>query len=227
MSAEPPGVLQPSGELMKGERKQDMKIALLALIWILWCFCHSALISLRVTGYVKRRLGDWFHYYRLAYNGFSLMTLIPVVLYAYSVRSEPLFAWEGYWRVLQALLLAASLFLFLAGARHYDGLSFLGLRQLRQHSSCMGLTETCGLDTRGILGVIRHPWYAGGMLVIWARDLDVSAIVTNVILTGYFVVGTVLEERKLSVEFPEAYGAYQHKVSMFFPYLWLRSKWHR
>jgi len=38
-------------------------------------------------------------------------------------------------------------------------------------------------------------------------------------------VGTVLEERKLSVEFSEAYKGYRQKVSMFFPWLWLKSKW--
>jgi protein-S-isoprenylcysteine O-methyltransferase Ste14 len=86
------------------------------------------------------------------------------------------------------------------------------------------MTETCGLNTRGILGVVRHPWYAGGMMIIWAGDLDVSAIVTNVILTGYFIVGTLLEERKLSVEFPDTYKDYQQKVSMFFPYQWLKAK---
>ncbi len=61
-------------------------------------------------------------------------------------------------------------------------------------------------------------------MIIWAKDLDVSAIVTNVILTGYFIVGTLLEERKLSAEFPETYKEYQQKVSMFFPYQWLKSK---
>jgi protein-S-isoprenylcysteine O-methyltransferase Ste14 len=202
-----------------------MKYAFLALIWIMWCFLHSALISRRVTGYVKQRLGDRFRYYRLAYNGFSLVTLIPVVLYGYSVQGEPLFSWEGHWKVLQVFLLAVSVFLFVAGGRYYDGLSFLGLRQLRSRSSCAGLTETCGLNTKGILGVVRHPWYAGGMMIIWARELDLSAIITNLILTGYFIVGTVLEERKLSVEFPEAYKEYQQKVSMFLPYQWLKSKW--
>jgi protein-S-isoprenylcysteine O-methyltransferase Ste14 len=202
-----------------------MKYALLALVWLLWCFFHSALISMRVTGYLKQRLGDRFRYYRLAYNGFSLATLIPVVLYGYSVQGEPLFSWEGYWRVVQVFLLAVSVFLFVAGGRYYDGLSFLGLRQLRSRSSCAGLTETCGLNTKGILGVVRHPWYAGGMMIIWAKDLDMSAIVTNVILTGYFIVGTLLEERKLSVEFPETYKEYQQKVSMFFPYQWLKAKW--
>jgi protein-S-isoprenylcysteine O-methyltransferase Ste14 len=180
---------------------------------------------MRVTGYLKQRLGDRFRYYRLAYNGFSLVTLIPVVLYGHSAQGEPLFSWEGYWKAGQALLLISSLFLFLAGGRYYDGMAFLGLRHLRNRSACAGMTETCGLNTRGILGVVRHPWYAGGMMIIWAGDLDVSAIVTNVILTGYFIVGTLLEERKLSVEFPETYKEYQQKVSMFFPYQWLKAKW--
>jgi protein-S-isoprenylcysteine O-methyltransferase Ste14 len=201
-----------------------MKYALLALIWLMWCFLHSALISLTVTGYLKHRLGDRFRYYRLVYNGFALVTLIPVFLYAHSVQTEPLFSWQGYWRIGQVLLLAASLFLFLAGGRNYDGLTFLGVRQIKERHSCMGLSETCGLDTRGILGVVRHPWYAGGMMIVWAGDLDVSAIITNLIITGYFIVGTLLEERKLSIEFPDAYKEYQQKVSMFFPYQWLKSK---
>jgi len=204
-----------------------MKYALLALTWMLWCFCHSVLISMRVTGYLKQRLGERFRFYRLAYNGFALVTLIPVVLYANSMEGEPLFSWEGYWRVVQVLLLAASVFLFVAGARHYDALSFLGLRQLRDRDSCVGLTESCGLNTSGILGVMRHPWYAGGMMIIWARDLNVSVIVTNVILTSYFILGTLLEERKLSNEFPVIYKGYQQRVSMFFPYRWLISKWDR
>jgi methanethiol S-methyltransferase len=202
-----------------------MKYALLALIWLMWCFLHSALISLTVSGYLKQRLGDRFRYYRLIYNGLALVTLIPVFLYAHSVQTEPLFSWEGYWRIGQVLLLAASLFLFLAGGRYYDGLAFLGLRQLRNRSACAGMTETCGLNTRGILGVVRHPWYAGGMMIVWVGDLDVSALVTNLILTGYFIVGTLLEERKLSIEFPEAYKEYQQRVSMFFPYQWLKAKW--
>ena len=202
-----------------------MEYALLALMWLVWCFLHSALISTRVTGYVKQRLGDRFRYYRLFYNGFALVTLIPVVFYAYRIGGDPLFSGEGFWRMGQGFLLALSLFLFLAGARHYDGRAFLGVRQLKKRDSCVGLTETCALDTRGILGVVRHPWYAGGIMILWARDLDLSAIITNLILTGYLVVGSFLEERRLSVEFPETYREYQKKVSMLFPYQWLKSKW--
>jgi len=202
-----------------------MKTLTMALLWLSWCVLHSALISLTVTAYLKRNLRDGFRYYRLVYNALALITLIPVALYAHSLQTQPLFSWQGPWRVGQGLLLAASLFLFMAGARHYDLLTFLGARQLKQRDSCLGLTETRALDTRGILGAVRHPWYTGGMMVIWARDLDLSAILTNLILTGYFIVGTLLEERKLSIEFPAIYKDYRQKVSIFFPYQWFKSKW--
>ncbi len=62
------------------------------------------------------------------------------------------------------------------------------------------------------------------MLLIWAGQMDVSTIIVNIILTAYLVIGTLLEERKLVREFGEEYRAYQKRVSMFIPFLWLRSK---
>lgn len=201
-----------------------MKFLILAFLWIAWCFVHSAMISLTVTEYFKDRLGDRFRYYRLVYNGLALATLAPVVMYSQTVQTVPLFTWEGPLRVIQILLLFISFLLFLSGARHYDALVFLGVRQLRQSHSCLGLGEDCGLDTTGILGLVRHPWYAGGILIVWAADLDVSAIITNLIITGYFILGAFLEERKLWIGFGRTYVEYQGRVSMFFPYKWLKSK---
>jgi len=126
--------------------------------------------------------------------------------------------------MLQIFLLLVSTFLFVSGARHYDALQFLGIRQLTQSDSCAVLTENCELNTTGILSIIRHPWYLGGMIIVWTRDLDLSAILTNAIITGYFVVGAFLEERKLSTELGNTYREYQSKVSMFFPYKWLKAR---
>ncbi|MFH1488992.1 MAG: hypothetical protein ABII06_08820 [Pseudomonadota bacterium] len=200
-----------------------MKYLYLALIWSAWCFLHSALISLRVKRYLKERLQDRFRYFRIAYNGIALFTLIPVVLYAYALQTHPLFVWQGYLRVPQFFLLCLSISLFVSGARRYDALAFLGVRQMKESNSCLGLTEDCTLDTSGVLGLVRHPWYAGGLVILWARGLDVSAIITNLILSGYLILGAFQEERKLSIEFPGAYREYQEKVSMFFPWKWLKS----
>lgn len=201
-----------------------MEYFLLALLWTTWCIVHSAMITMTVTNYLKSRLGSHFRFYRLFYNGLAMVTLIPVAVYSYSVQSEPVFRWGGYLRIFQVLLFLIAVLLFLAGIKHYDALQFLGIRQLKERTNQDGLTKSGGLNATGVLGMIRHPWYVGAIAFIWARQLDVSAIIVNMILTAHLIIGTYLEERKLLVEFGDAYRRYQKDVPMFVPYKWLRRR---
>jgi protein-S-isoprenylcysteine O-methyltransferase Ste14 len=201
-----------------------MKYWILSAIVSAWCFLHSAMISISVTEYLKRSLGPGFRYYRFCYNVFSVLTLVPVVLFAYSVRTQPIFSWDGYLRIVQVLLLGTSFWLFYLGARHYDARQLLGIKQIQEGTSDKAITDSGKLDTSGVLGMIRHPWYSAGMLLIWAGQMDVSSIIVNIILTAYLIIGTLLEERKLVREFGEEYRDYRKRVSMFIPFLWLRSK---
>ena len=201
-----------------------MKYVILALLISIWCLLHSALISVPVTEYLHRRLGRTFRFYRIFFNVISLLTLIPVIVYADSVGTEPIFRWEGYLRILQVLVLGTAGLLFFLGARRYDAGRFLGFKQMREENSSKGLTEAGVLDTSGVLGILRHPWYLASILLVWSRSLDVSAILVNVLLTCYLITGAFLEEKKLVREFGEDYRAYQKRVSMFLPYKWLKSK---
>ena len=201
-----------------------MNYFVLAIIWIIWCTVHSALISITLTNFLKRRLGSNFRFYRFFYNLVAITTLIPVGLYTYFMQSEPLFRWEGYWRICQFFLITAAVFLFVAGARHYNLLQTLGIHQIRKGSTHSVLTESGEVDTTGILGLSRHPWYAGVIGLIWARQLDTSALIVNLILTAYLIIGTILEERKLLIEFGDKYLIYQKNVSIFIPIKWLMSK---
>jgi protein-S-isoprenylcysteine O-methyltransferase Ste14 len=182
------------------------------------------MISLRATEYLKRRLGSGFRFYRLVFNLVATATIIPVILYGQSIRGAVVFRWEGFMIVFQVLLLGMAVLLFLAGARHYDMLQFLGLHQIRTGTSHSTLAETGKLDTTGILGITRHPWYLGTIMLIWARELDVSGLIANIILTIYLIVGTVLEERKLLTEFGEEYRWYQRRVSMLISFKYLKSR---
>ena len=189
----------------------------LTLLWITWCALHSVLISARVTQFLRRRFPNVFRYYRLLYNLFAVTSLAPVAAYTLSLRGPPLVAWQGAWKSVPVVLGAAALLFFWAGARRYDFMQFVGLRQIRGENGCSVLTEDCSLDTGGVLALVRHPWYTGGLLAVWARPLDLAAIVTNVLLCGYLVIGAYLEERKLKMLFGAAYEAYQRRVSMFLP----------
>ena len=204
----------------------EMKASYLysALAWAVWCAVHSALISIPVTEYLKKRLGDGFRFYRLFYNAFSLATVIPVLLYSISIPQQPIFRWEGSLGILQYLLLAVSIGLFILGGRHYSLFQFLGISQVKSLGVNPTLSENARFVATGIHRVIRHPWYLGGILIVWARDLGPSAILNNLVIDAYFVIGAVLEERKLIFEFGESYREYQRKVSMFLPYKWLKAK---
>jgi protein-S-isoprenylcysteine O-methyltransferase Ste14 len=175
------------------------------------------MISLRGTAFAERRLGGGYRYYRIIFNTVALATFLPIVLFEHRIDDPLLFGWPWPWSMARLALLAAAVLLFVLGGRRYDLPTFLGLRQIRRVSAPKSLAGGEGLDTSGILGRIRHPWYTGAMLVIWARPLDAAALVVNVILTVYLVVGTYLEERKLVAEFGEVYREYQRRVGMFLP----------
>lgn len=200
-----------------------MEYFILAVLWIIWCSIHSGIISVTATEYLKHQFGSRFRFYRLVFNIVAVTTIIPAILYGQSIQGHPVFRWKGLVVVFQVFLLIVAVLLFLAGARHYDMLQFLGLRQIRTGNSQSVLTETAKLETTGILGITRHPWYLGTIVLIWARGLDVSALITNVILTIYLIVGTFLEERKLLIEYGEEYRKYQEKVSMLIPFKYVRS----
>ncbi len=199
---------------------------LLALLWVAYCTTHSALISISVTSWLKRVLADQYRFFRLFFNFFSTATLVPLIMYSHSARfsSDPLFAWSGHWRVLRYSLVALGVVLFVAGARHYSMLRFLGIQQIRKESARSAMTESGDLDDSGVLGLVRHPWYLAVFVLLWTSDLNGAAITVNLVLSAYLVVGTLLEERKLVKEFGEQYRRYQERVSMFIPLKWLTAR---
>jgi protein-S-isoprenylcysteine O-methyltransferase Ste14 len=189
-------------------------------LWILWCSLHSLLIAVSVTGYLKKRMGARYRYYRLVYNLVALVTLAPVALYSYSIEEAPVFRWAGPLAIIRYGLLFAGICLFMAGARHYPLSKFMGMDAIRRQVT----PDPSGFAASGILSAIRHPWYAGGILIVWARDISLSALLVNIVISGYFVIGAFLEERKLIREFGDSYRDYQQKVSMLFPWKWSRAR---
>jgi methanethiol S-methyltransferase len=193
-----------------------------ALIWSAYLALHSAMISVTVTTYLRAVLGDAFRFYRLFFNLVAIVALVPIVIYSRGVKGEVLFTWDGYLVVLKWALVAVGLLIFAAGSRHYDMLQFLGIRQIKAGTRHSLINKSGALDTSGVLGLIRHPYYTATVLLFWASDLDTTTLVINIVVTVYVVIGTLLEERKLRLEFGESYRRYQAGVSMFVPWKWAK-----
>jgi protein-S-isoprenylcysteine O-methyltransferase Ste14 len=195
----------------------------LALAWTAYGVVHSAMISETATTFLERRLGASFRFYRLFFNVVSLVLFVPVAWYSRSLEGEPVVRWEGAWRAARYALVLVGFLLLVAGGRHYSLRRFVGISQLQRRSPG-GLGTGGGIDSSGVLGLVRHPWYTAVLLLLWARDLDVARLVASGVLSAYVVVGTLLEERKLVHEFGDGYRAYQERVSMFVPLKWLRDR---
>ncbi len=200
-----------------------MKYFILATLWISFCVLHSGLISITFTDFIKNKIGDYYRFYRLFYNIFSIVTLIPVLIYAFSIKQTPFFVWNGYLLPIKYALLFVGILCFVMGARRYSFGQFFGLAQIKEGANHNLMNKTGKLSSRGILGVVRHPFYAGIFPLIWSNDLDVTALITNIILSIYVIIGTLLEEHKLIAEFGDAYREYQQKVSMLFPFKWIKA----
>ena len=194
----------------------------LAIIWILWCSLHSLLISNFFVARIRDIWAKKFAYYRLVYNAFSLLTLIPVVIYQQLLPEQIVFSWSGYWYVLKSGMYLASFILFYGGYRVFDIQYVLGIKQIEEMREGRK-TEAVDFNSTGILEYVRHPWYSGAILLVWAFGpiSDVS-LISKIILTAYIIIGTFLEEKKLIRKLGEPYLEYRKRVPMFIP--WKKAK---
>lgn len=196
---------------------------ILAASLIFWCFLHSALISTSIIQLGATKLGANYKYYRIAYNLFSIISLMLILWYASNHSRQMLFSFHGMWQVIRFIILITGIYLLIAGAKAYDLLSFIGFRQIREDVNYKTLNHG-ELNTSGILSIIRHPWYTATFLLLWIRDLHMANIIINTIFSIYLIIGCQLEEKKLIREFGSRYIDYQKEVSMLFPWNWIISK---
>ncbi|MBT8358874.1 MAG: hypothetical protein KJO61_14020 [Deltaproteobacteria bacterium] len=203
-----------------------MDYLVLIILWTLWCTIHSGMISLTVNRCLKNRSGSYYKYYRLFYNLVALITIVPVILYSLSLKSPVLFRWEGYMIIFQIALFIIVVALFISGGLKYDLLQFLGIKQIQSGESQVTLSQSGDIDTSGILSFTRHPWYLAAIIFVWIvhREISVSTLIVNIVLTIYLVIGTILEEKKLIIELGDQYRNYIERVSMLFPAKWIFAK---
>lgn len=190
----------------------------LTLLWIGWCFLHSLLITTAVNNWFKQKGGLYLGLYRMGYILFSILSLVPILWYQYTVPQKLLFSWQGYWRLLQFCLLFYTLVLFWYGKQNYNMNYFLGLTQWRDYREGQA-PKQLPFQCSGVLQYVRHPWYSGGIALIWALGpITDAGLLSKCILTTYLIIGTLLEELKLSRELGPVYNRYCKQVPMLIPW---------
>ena len=188
----------------------------LAFSVLLWGFLHSLLASRGAKALASRLFGSLAdHFYRLIYNAFALVSFVPVLVVAVRADHRVLYAVPWPWSGLMVLGMLLAAIALVVGFRPNDLWEFLGLRQLGTPEQ----EQPARLFTGGLYRYVRHPLYTAGLAFIWLMPLmTVSVLVINVALTAYVVVGAYFEERKLRLQFGQAYADYAAVTPMLVPF---------
>src|SRR5512138_2782222 len=192
-------------------------IFLLVLTVFTWGFLHSLTASYQFKTMVRRLYGQASdRFYRLAYNLFSVLSFIIVLVIAAFTPDTTLyvipFPWVIFFIIVDLLAVAALVTAFY----QTDALECLGIRQITRHRR----KDPSKLVTSGLFHYVRHPGFIAGLVFIWALPLMTARVfVLGLALTAYTIVGAFLEERKLRQKFGPEYTDYAAVTPMFIPFI--------
>lgn len=189
----------------------------------LYGLLHSILASLWAKARTRQAFGyaseRW---YRLAYNLFAVLSLLPVLALPVLLPDRELYRLPAPWLYFNLTGQALAALALAIGLLQTGVWSFLGLRQLFQPA----VEDQPVLVVRGLYRWVRHPLYTAGLLLIWLLPvMTANLLALNLGLTLYIVVGAMFEERKLLGEFGQAYQDYQRRVPMLVPFLGREKNW--
>lgn len=189
---------------------------LLFVGWVGYYVLHSVLATTQVKEAVAARWAAAPRYYRLAYNQISVWLFLLMLRYQLSLPAQPLlpqtlaFAISGY------VLLALGIVIVVLAMRGYSLSEFAGWAYVRRGAAA----ANTDLNTGGLNGIVRHPFYAGIIIALGGFFLTESTLPWLVFIgcaIAYILIGSRLEEHKLLQRFGATYARYQRRVPMLLP----------
>lgn len=202
-----------------------MKYFIIILTWSAYCYLHSYLISIKFTDYMIRSLKNYYAFFRIFYIVISLVLLVILINYTDSLGAENVIVLTTPWKIIRYILTAVTLTIFFwAFFFNYDALEFFGIRQIINFKKIKETNASEKIKKNGLLGIIRHPMYLALIVFLWVNTVSITDIVVNITLTIYVIIGTILEEKKLVLQFGDAYIKYQKEVPMLIPFIKMKAK---
>jgi methanethiol S-methyltransferase len=192
-------------------------IVSVVIVAVAWCTLHSVLITRSFERGIRTRCGRLAAWHRLSYNLISVATLAWCWLEFRERPGDYLWGWHGWWQIPRLAGLALAAWFGWLGVRAHDNRAFLGLRQIKEMHADRDVTPPV-LTRDGVLGLIRHPYYFAGILVVALyADFSTTTIAWRAVFVLYLLLGTWLEERKLLAVFGDAYREYRREVPALWP----------
>jgi protein-S-isoprenylcysteine O-methyltransferase Ste14 len=192
-----------------------LSFCLILLAVLSYGLLHTLLASLKMKAITR----NWFgsrtdQWYRLAYNFIAIITLLPILFLPILLLDKEIYRIPFPWVIATLSIQTLAVIVLAAGMRQTGITSFAGLRQLLLPED----TSPPRLVTDGLYRYVRHPLYTSGLVIIWLipfMSYNLLALILS--LSIYILVGAYFEERKLLVEFGDAYSEYRQRTPMLIP----------
>lgn len=172
--------------------------------WVAYFSLHSLLAAPAIKSRFKVRP------YRLLYTSIASVGLLFLLYLNGTIKAEPFFLREGFVRYMSLTLTAFGVILIQLAFRQYSLKGFLGFTE--ENSS--------ELSREGILKSIRHPIYAGLILIVLGYFLfspNLPTLISCLCIYAYLPIGIYLEEKKLIAHHGDAYLKYKAEVPALIP----------
>jgi len=187
------------------------------LYFLFFAIIHSILAMDYTKNIAGKLMGKGFRYYRMIYSLISIPLLAPAfMVWMTFSKSTPvvyMMPHDLYPVVILVRLVALGVFGY--AILQIDLLEFSGIKPEKKKVILTG----------GAYGIVRHPFYTAGILLLIAQmEMTVLDMIAVLLVTGYFVVGAFIEERRLLSVFGDEYRKYQKQVPMFIPVKWFAGK---
>jgi len=171
--------------------------------FILFAVAHS----LFATDWAKKVLhGADRKGYRLFYNSASLV-MFGWVMSAYR-NSEVLYFVPGVWSLVMYLLQVVVVMILVSCLRQTGVGDFLGFTK----------NTTSSFTNTGWYSIVRHPLYFFSILFMVLNPvMTYQWLMLTIMSIVYFIIGSLIEERRLAEEFGEAYRQYRRQVPFIIP----------
>jgi protein-S-isoprenylcysteine O-methyltransferase Ste14 len=190
-----------------------MEYCILVAAWIAFSLLHSVLASEKCKAFFMSKMGANFKYYRLIYSMVAMLTLGGVLAWQFTI-SDLYFTVSPCLKYFVALpcTLFAAILMVICIRKYFYKLSGV---EVLYHQAGRPV-----LETHGVHKFVRHPLYIGTLLLIWSLLLlfpSLTNLLACVMITGYVVVGTYSEERRLIRVFGREYEDYKKNTPMLIP----------
>lgn len=193
------------------------------LLMAFFAVVHSWLAGKSLKQTIRQQVGEraYFGFFRLGYNVLAIVTLAPAFWLILRQPGATIWQVEGVGRYGLLAIQIIGVIGVMISLLQIDTLRFAGIRQVLTYwrGGTLPLPDE-PLKTHGIYGLVRHPLYLFSLLAIWPMATMTEALLAfNIGATLYFVLGSLVEERRLLAGFDKDYAQYRKRVPWLIPFL--------